>query len=359
MHSNSKSTGQEISTARENIYCKPYSGKAIDVLQKVNKKGMHTMDTFNQFGISKEGRIVLKGELGDIEVRLNHYERVDINVHSRKLLDMLLVKLSEQLPYGEEATRRAIVDKFDVTVTLDEFMELCCLSDKKNAREQLRAAAECLFCLSMTFDYEVFETKGKLKKRVKKHFSSYLLDSTEETRNLETDPVIDSRVCVAFSVKLLEYLCTRYIMPINIKIFTINPHKNPHAYNLARHLAEVYRVRMNKGQQPRISVKALLAACPELPTVDEIREKGNREYWQKIYEPIERDLNAIADIYELVDWHYCHSNGLPLSDEELANYSFDDWLDFLIEFTLPDYPDSTDRVKKYLESKRKKAAAKS
>ena len=79
--------------------------------------------------------------------------------------------------------------------------------------------------------------------------------------------------------------------------------------------------------------------------------------------PFERDLDAIADIYGIVDWHYCHSNGEPLTEEELGlngekGYSFDDWLHFMIDFTLPDYPDSSERVKKYQASKRRRAAAK-
>lgn len=109
----------------------------------------------------------------------------------------------------------------------------------------------------------------------------------------------------------------------------------------------------------------------EFLTVDEIREKGNCKYWQKIYEPVQRDLDALEEIYGLVDWHYTHRNGEPLTDDELGYseeygltddkkhpYSFDEWLDFMIDFTLPDYPDTTERVKKYLAGKRKRTAAK-
>lgn len=258
------------------------------------------------------------------------------------------------------------MEAFDITVTLSEFMKLCGLSDKKNARDHFRTAAECLFSLYMTFDYQVWENTGKRRKRVKKHFSAYLLDSTEETRTLDKDPVIDSRICVAFSVKLLEYLCTRYIMPLNIKIFAINPYNHPHAYNILRHLSEVYRVRMNKRQDEeqkvRIAVETLLKACPELPTVDKVRDNQNRKYWEKIYEPVQRDLDALEEIYGLITWEYTHKNGEPFSDEELGfsgakGYSFYEWLHFNIDFTLPDYPDTTERVKKFLAGKRRRAAA--
>ena len=349
-------------TAHEE-YFNQYSGNVIDKLQSINKKGMFVMETFNQFGISKEGRIIIKDETGDVEVRLFNYERVNLNTQSRKLLDMLLMKLSEQLPYGEEGIKKATLEVFRITVTLKEFMKLCGLSDRKNAQDQFRAAGECMFSIYMTFDYEVWTGTGRRRKNVKKHFSAYLFEATVETRNLETDPIINSEISFRFGPSLMEYLCTRYIMPINIKIFTINPRQHPHAYNLARHLSEVYRVRMNKGQPPRISVKSLLEVCSELPTVEELREKGNREYWQKIYEPVERDLDAIANIYGLVDWHYCHSNGIPLTDEELGlngarGYSFDEWLTFMIDFTLPDYPDTTARRRNYQERRSRRETAK-
>lgn len=368
-----KISGQDYGFTHEHIYRKQYSGKAIDVLQEVNKKGMHIVEGIANFRLSKEGHINIKGDCGDIEVKLFNHDRVNLNVHSRKLLDMLLMKLSEQLPYGEEDIKKATLEVLRITVTLKEFMELCGLSDKKNARDHFRAAAECMFSIYMTFDYEVFQNTGKRRKRVKKHFSAYLLEATVETRNLDSDPIVNSEISFRFGPSLMEYLCTRYIMPIDINIFKINPHKNPHAYNIARHLSEVYRVRMNKGQHPLISVETLLEACPELPTVDEMKAKHHkdRHFEQLIMEPVERDLDAIRNIYGLVDWHYTHSNGVPLSDEELGYseeygltddkeypYSFNEWLHFMIDFTLPDYPYTTERGKKHLAGKRKHAAAK-
>mgnify|MGYP002625208067 CR=1 FL=1 len=330
----------KASTAAHEEYRLQYSGEAIEVLQNTAMKGIHTMEGLNQFGLSLEGRVIIKDKDGDVEVRLFNIERVNLNVQAKKLLDMLLMKLSEKLPYGKEGIKKATLKDCRLVVTLDEFMILCSLSDRKNAREQFRKATEALFSIYMTFDYTTWEVKGKRRKSVKHHFSSYIIDGTDEVRTLDKDPVVDSRITVGFSPMLIEYLCKKYLMPVNIKIFAINPRTNPHAYTLARHLAEVYRIRMNKGQPPRISVRTLLeTSCPELSSVEEVREKEHRKYWEKIYKPVQRDLDAIADTYGLVDWHYCHRNGEPLSDEELANHNFEDWLDFMIEFTLPDYPE--------------------
>ena len=345
-------TGQTSLVAHEE-YIKSRGGKAIDALQKTNDRGMIAMEVLGSEGIREEGSIRADG----IEIRLGNWGRVNMNVQTRKLLDLVLAKITAQVPYGENATRHALVDTFEVTITLAEFMEIEGLKDKRNAREQFRAAAECIISLSLNFDYETFKGTGKHRKLVKEHFGYYLLEGTTERRTLEKDPIVNSEIVFTFSIKVLEYFCTRHILPLNIKLFRINPKTHPHAYNIGRKLMEHFNANAWKGEPVRLSIKSLIAYCPELPSVEEVREKEHRKYREKIQEPVQRELDALADEYGIIEsWHYCHSGGVPLSDEELANHNFKDWLDFQIEFTLPDYPDITERRKKFLAKKKKHAA---
>lgn len=345
--------GQDAVFAHEE-YINARGGKAVDALHKTSTRRMNTMEVLDSDDIRKEGCIKVDG----IEIRLCNWGRVNMNIQARKLLDVVLAKITAQVPYGEEATRHAIVDTFEVKVTLKEFMALCGLTDKRNARDQFRAAGECMISLSLKFDYETYKGTGRSRKPVKEHFSYYLLEGTTERRTLEADPVVNSQITFTFSVKVLEYFCTRNILPLNIKLFRLNPHNNPHAYNIGRKLMEHFNANAYKGEPVRLSVKSLIAYCPELPTVEEIRETGNREYWQKIYEPVQRDLDALEEAGIIASYHYCHSFGIPLTDEELDNYTFNDWLDFLIEFTLPDYPIQEERRRKYLARKKRKSTHK-
>ena len=333
-------------------YIKGRGGKAVDALHKTSTRRMRAMEVLDSEGIRKEGVLTVDG----IEIRLCNWGRVNMNVHARRLLDLVLAKITAQVPYGEAATRYAIVDTFEVKVTLKEFMKMFGLSDKKNAREQFRAAGECLISLSLKFDYEIYKGTGRSRKAVKEHFSYYLLEGTTEMRTLEKDPVVNSEITFTFSVKVLEYLCTRNILPLNIKLFRLNPHTNPHAYGIGRKLMEHYNANAYKGEPVRLSVRCLLPHCPELPTVEELRETGNREYWQKIYEPVQRDLDALEECGIIASYHYCHSYGIPLTEEELATFTFEDWTEFLIEFTLPDYPIQEERRRKYMARKRMRAA---
>lgn len=336
-------TGQTVTREEYRLIC---NGRQINKLQCINKEDMRIVEPLDRLGITEEGRIVIKDEEGDIDVRLYNFDRVTMNVQSRKLLDMLLMKISERV-HLEKSPKWADYCRIrGVEVSLDEFMSLCGLSDRKNARDQFRKAGQCLFSIAMSFEYSEWRETGKRRKEHKHTFGANLFEATLRTDIFENDIIVDSKIEFRFGPSLLEYLGYRHIMPINIKIFSIDTRKNPHAYNLARHFLDVYCVKKDKRQTPRISVKSLLDVCPELPTVDEVREKGNREYWQKIQEPVQRDLDALSDIYGIVHWEYCHKKGIPLTDEELGltasgkkAYKFEDWLDLMIDFSLPGYPE--------------------
>ena len=55
----------------------------------------------------------------------------------------------------------------------------------------------------------------------------------------------------------------------------------------------------------------------------------------------------------LDDWHYCNPNGTPLTDEQIESYSYDKWINWLVDFTFADYPDQSERIKKISDIKKK------
>ena len=51
-------------------------------------------------------------------------------------------------------------------------------------------------------------------------------------------------------------------------------------------------------------------------------------------------MNALQEAEIIKSWEYCNSGGFPLTDEQLRDYDFKDWLQWLVEYTLPaDYPE--------------------
>ena len=83
--------------------------------------------------------------------------------------------------------------------------------------------------------------------------------------------------------------------------------------------------------------------------------KGNRNLTARIIEPFERDMDALN---ETLQWNYCHSNNVPLSDTELNTMTYDLFKTLMVHTTWLDYPDQTARLEKKrlaLDAKKKTA----
>ena len=98
-----------------------------------------------------------------------------------------------------------------------------------------------------------------------------------------------------------------------------------------------------------------------MPTYDEVMNAdGDRHIEKRIIRPFERDMNALVDEYDILEtWHYCTKNGEMLTDEQLQNYDYSDWNEWLIEFYLKEYPQQTEMLRLAEHSEKKKNVSKS
>ena len=115
---------------------------------------------------------------------------------------------------------------------------------------------------------------------------------------------------------------------------------------------------IGKSNSNRIAVKSIIDALPDLPKYREVK-KREQSTTHKIIIPFERDLIALKDSYGmLADWNYCQSNGKPLTDEQLESYSYNEWSDWLIDFSLANYPDQSERIQKISDFRKSKSQKK-
>ncbi len=353
MTASRKSSGQNSQNAREDIYTNTLNAPAFNEVYRATKEKMTIQTIITPEGLEDKGVQWING----VQIILGNYNRLKLSDITRKILDILRIELTKKAPYSDNISEADIVRVRGVTLELDTYMELCGLHDRKNAMEQLRENAYTLFNLSMIWDEEgtVINPQTGRKKRKKIHWDTRLFDSTKEIRNLDSDPVINSSVTFNFAYDLVRYLCQKYIMGYCKKALTIDSRRHPHALCMAHKLMEHYNMNVIKTDNVRITVEALMTACPELPTFEKVNDS---HYIQLIREPFERDLLALRDTYGIIEWKYCNAGGEPLTDEQQVNFSFDDWRQWRIQYTLPDYPDQTERIERKAEAIRKAAAAK-
>ena len=289
-----------------------------------------------------------------VEIFLRNYNNILLNVPTHKVLDALTIKLTNGFPHGENITAELIDKRREVILSVNEYMTLCGTTDRKEARKQLKTAINTLYDASLQWEEERYIIPEGKKRRVKQTipWSTRILDT--KGGDPTQDPVQNGKVCVFFAFTLAKYLSQAFPMPYPIGLLKINGNTNRHSYFIGRKLAEHHNMNIAKDNANRISVLTLINACPDLPSYDEVMEDANGSITQKIIQPFERDLIALKGKYGVLkDWHYCNSKGEPLTDEQVENYSYSTWKDWLVEFELADYPDQSDRIAKIEERKKK------
>lgn len=224
-----------------------------------------------------------------------------------------------------------------VQLPLTAYMERRKISDRKAAREQVQQDLDTLYNASISY--------------------------REHRRNGKDQDFLDMRICdlkgikngvIYFSFGSALYMQLRNypIMPAQPILYQINGKRNPNSYFLMRKIMEHKNMNAGKKNEDLIAVTTLLSVCDTIPSYEDVMQ-GNRHITERIIEPFERDLNALADT---LSWEYCHSNGTPLTDEELEQFNYDVFHACLIQVYWGSYPDQTARLAVKRERQAKKKA---
>ena len=268
------------------------------------------------------------------------------NVPTHKVYDLLLHKFSEILPRGKQITAEIIKNNRTVQISVQEFAQKCHI-DMKEARQYLNEAISTLYELSIKFEVIELENNAPKPKRRKKNselqnkryiYHRILSERSDDNCN---NPVVNGIVTVKLDFDFADFMsrCSR-AMPKNDNMFLINGNRHPHSYFMANKLQEHYFMNIGKNNSNRIKVRSLIQDLPDLPTYEEVMNaSGDRHIELRIIKPFERNLQALVEDYDIIEsWHYCTKNGEFLTDEQLQNYDYADWIEWLIEFRFQEYP---------------------
>ena len=264
---------------------------------------------------------------GGLSVFLPHFEALGgLKTSTYKLLDAITVALTES---GAPSPT--------VTLSLEEYMAKCELKDRKEARKQAKADLETLRVASISF-----------KEKRKKGDKGYLNLNITEAVGISRSGIITFKFTEGFYNLLLGYP----VMPYPPQLWSLDSKRNPNSYYLLRKIAEHKNMNAGKKNEDTISIKTLLEVAPYLPSYDDVM-KGNRNLTARIIEPFERDMDALNPT---LLWNYCHSNNVPLSNEELEGMTYDLFKTLMVRIVWTDYPDQSERLEKKrlaLEAKKK------
>lgn len=218
-----------------------------------------------------------------------------------------------------------------VTLPLDTYMDMCGLKNKKEARKQVNEDLEALFGLTLSF-------KGKSKR------DRDFID----IRLCEAKGIKNSIINFSFSQTFYKILMGYPVMPYPPQLWRLNARTNPNSYYLLRKIAEHKNMNVGKTNEDIIAVSTLLKIAKHIPSYDEVISSESRSTDRRIIQPFERDMNALSDT---LTWEYCHSHGVPLTDEELANFDYRVFSTIYIRTIWKTYPDQTKRLERISESR--------
>lgn len=296
-------------------------------------------NALNRYIHSGKKQVVLdkytgKGEVksqDDIRIFLTNYDQLNLTVQTKKLLDYTTTQLTRKISMDSDLSIEKLEKQRSIVLDVDSYMETCGLKDKKTVRQQLKEDSNVLFnsyieCKETRYISEPGK-KGRKKETV--HFKLRIFDKVEFKHG--------GQVEISFSMEIAKYLQGAYIMPYPDSIYRINSHLRPHSYYLARKIAEHHNMNAKKTNANLISVSTLLAACPDIPSYDEVISTS-KHVTKLIIAPFERDLNALVEAGVLISWKYCNSNGTSLTEEQYQNMDYQTVTGLLIRFELKDYP---------------------
>lgn len=206
----------------------------------------------------------------------------------------------------------------------------------KNARKKINKDLALLFASSLSWQEKA---KGKP--------ADYM-----DIRLIEAKGIRNGNICIRFTRTFGEYLIKLPQTQYPVALLAVDE-RNPNAYSMGYKMTLHFNMDNNqiRGTAQLLKVKTLLEVT-SLPSIDAVR-KQRRRWEDRIKEPFENSLDALAKCGLVADWEYTHSKGIPLTDEEATNFgSFEEWAETLVQFTLADAPDHTARLARRAEEKK-------
>lgn len=262
---------------------------------------------------------------GDFKVFIEQYNTLTggLRISTHKLLDACAIALTAQSHYrgtGELNTT--------IAIPLAEYMSMCGIPltkpSKDKARRRVQEDLEALYSISIQW-----------KERSGKNTKDYA-----KMRVIASQGIKRGTIYVGFSPEFADYLTHAYIMQYPTALLKVDE-RNPNSYHIGKKLLLHHSIDNNRRRKTAnlISVKALLEACPNIPTYEEVMRE-DRHVDQQIVKPLENALNALP----FITWEYANAKGVALTEEQLKSGSFADFIALYVHFTVTDMPDQTDAL---------------
>lgn len=299
----------------EGIHGKTLQGVMLNELVRIGRRAERTEQD--------EDTLVHLGENVQLAFfRSDRFKGVAMTTPMQKVLSMYHEELCKVLPNDLTELGKVTLDELGkytkIRITLDKYMELTKVKDKKEARKAIKEACDRLFDIA----FIVTVKQGKEKKTYKgRLFQSQMIAYRGGIYEME------------FSNDFLRYCATTTPAAFHHGMYAINGNNYRYAWSIGEKLRQHYEINRGKPNANRLSVRKLLEAVPDIPTYEEIMQT-NRRVGERIITPVERDLDELQRLGVVKSWEYSNTKGIPLTKEQIDNMDYGTWSQLYITFDL-------------------------
>lgn len=295
--------------------------------------------------------------INGIELIVENCKENMITETTKRIFDLIMIKFTEIIPYGEKTPLEVIDEKREININLSDYMEKCGLKNKAEARKQLIKEIDTLYNTSLkwTETRAVSEPGKKRKVMSEKTYYTRIID-TKGTDNGKT--IKNSVATVKLTMDLAKYLTFYgYVCPYNMNVLKL-PLKTS-ASPIAKAMLELDNInKENPKRRGKISIKTLLKRTGKMETYKNLNRKSG--FSRKIIDTLERDLDELVRKNIIEFWEYAKPNGERYTDEDMGyneNEEYtgekeifiskaEDYLNQNIIFKLKNYPETQKKREK-------------
>lgn len=339
-----------------NLLASPFlpmlNGAPSNDIMQLTIKGM-TPDSFSKKAVfeTKDGR----------KITIEHFDKLQgvLSTSAKKILDTALLYLTSNNYY--KAGRNGLTPT--VEIPLIEYGEACGyqLTPQTMATPEEQAAE----------NRRIQERIKELKKNVRRdlHDIADILWTGEETRGrnkgdyaemriISSHKIVKGLIRINFDVDAAAYFVKSYVMQYPTALLK-HDNRKPNAYVIGRKIAFHNSLDNNAaaGTNNTLSVKSLLADAPEIPTIDDIKARGQRNWKDKIKKPLEIALDENISVGLISKWEYRDpTTGETYTAETAQPMTWAQYYRLMVDFIMVEPPDQSKRRAARSEAKAKTAA---
>jgi hypothetical protein len=315
--------GEETEGQTQITYSKLLNGERLNALASTPTNVQRISFTYSPVGGTGAGYL----PFGDIKTNFPMEHLSGPVGMSVLFFFYLLKKLTKQTPFDtrnidldNEATRTVLINREEfLRMRGKEINEF----NKKNASKEIKAYLNILASITMNFE-------------VGKETINYHLISAE----IEPGRY-NKHYAILFNYDLVRVLIGKnFIMNIPDPIFTIDEKRHPNAFSLTYFLSYYYGMNYHKANKGKISLKALLPHASNIPSLEEMKERGEAHRFRTIIEPLEKDLDYLRDEKKIIkDYYWANPKDEPLTDAQLDKYNYETLSECILIYEMRDFPE--------------------